>query len=185
MSDPQAIKKAFERNKKAIELRPSLGQSTALTKVRVRDGTTCEIESGSKRLVCDIGKSEGGNDAGPGPGILERSALGSCLAIGYAQQAAVMEIPIESIEVQVESDFDARGQFGLTDEPPGFKAMRYRVIIESPAPEADIREMIDQADATSPVLDDFKRPIPITREVNIKSTKVEILKRNNQQSSNT
>lgn len=172
MSDPKTIKKAFERNKKAIELRPSVGQSTALTKVRVRDGTTCEIESGSKTLVCDVGTSEGGNDAGPGPGIFERSALGSCLAIGYAQQAAVMEISIDSIEVQVESDFDARAQFGLSDDPPGFKALRYRVIIESAAPEVKVREMIDKADARSPVLDDFKRPIPIEREVKVKSTKV-------------
>lgn len=169
MSNPKTIKETFERNKKAIALRPSTGQSTALTKIRVRDGTTCEIESGSKTLVCDVGKTEGGNDAGPGPGILERSALGSCLAIGYTQQAAVMEIPIDSIEVQVESDFDARGQFGLTDNPPGFKALRYRVIIESPAPETEVREMIDKADARSPVLDDFKRPLPIERKIDIKS----------------
>lgn len=171
MSDPKSIKEAFERNKKAIELRPSVGQSTALTKVRVRNGTTCEIESGSKTLVCDIGKREGGNDAGPGPGIFERAALGSCLAMGYAQQAAVDGIPIEHIEVHVESDFDARGQFGLSDDPPGFIALRYRVMIESPAPEADIQRMIDKADARSPVLDDFKRPIPIEREVAIVSSK--------------
>jgi len=173
MANPKTIKEAFDRNKKAIELRPSLGQSTALTKVRVRNGTTCEIESGSKKLVCDIGKTEGGNDAGPGPGIFERAALGSCLAMGYAQEAAVMDIPIDSIEVHVESDFDARGQFGLSDDPPGFKVLRYQVMIESPAPEADIQEMIDQADARSPVLDDFKRPIPIEREVEITSTETQ------------
>lgn len=51
MADPTTIKEAFECNKKAIELRPSVGQSIALTKVRVRDGTTCEIESGSKTLI--------------------------------------------------------------------------------------------------------------------------------------
>ncbi|SMO37418.1 OsmC family protein [Fodinibius sediminis] len=173
MSDSKTIKKAYERNRKAIEMRPSVGQSTALTKVKIRDGTTCEIESGSKTLVCDIGEAEGGNDAGPGPGIFERAALGSCLAMGYAQQAAVMEIPVDHIEVFVESDFDARGQFGLTDDPPGFKALRYEVRIESPAPEVQIIKMINRADARSPVLDDFKRPIPIERKVNIESTRAE------------
>lgn len=172
MANSKIIKEAFERNKKAIELRPSVGQSTALTKVRVRDGTTCEIESGSKTLVCDVGKTEGGNDAGPGPGIFERAALGSCLAIGYAQQAAVRDIPVENIEVHVESEFDARGQFGLSDDPPGFKALKYQVMIESPASEEVIRELIEKADAHSPVLDDLKRPIPVEREVKIKSTKV-------------
>lgn len=167
MAKPERIKKAYERNRKAIKLRPSVGQSTARTIVRVRDGTTCEIESGSKTLVCDVGKTEGGNDAGPGPGIFERASLGSCLAIGYAQQAAVENIPIDTIEVHVESEFDARGQFGISDDPPGFKELRYHVIIKSIASKADIRRIIEEADARSPVLDDFKRPIPVKRKITI------------------
>lgn len=170
MSDSQTIKKAFERNREALEKRPSIGQSTATTKVRVHDGTTCEITASGKKLVCDIGKEQGGNDAGPGPGILERGALGSCLAMGYSLWAAHMEIPIEEIEVEVESEFDARGQFGITEDPPGFNELRYNVSIQSPASEDEIRKLIEKADAHSPVLDDFKRPIPVKRSVNIKST---------------
>lgn len=173
MADSQTIKKAFERNRKAVKLRPSVGQSTARTVIRVRDGTTCEIESGSKKLVCDVGTAEGGNDAGPGPGILERGALGSCLAIGYATWAAYLDITIDSIEVEIESDFDASGQFGLAEIPPGFKELRYRVMIESSAPEEAIRELIEKADACSPVLDDFKRPIPVKRTIHIQSTQTE------------
>lgn len=171
MADPQKIKEAFERNKKALELRPSIGKSTATTKIRVRNGTTCEITASGKNLICDVGTDAGGNDAGPGPGILERGALGSCLAIGYATWAAYLEIPIDAIEVDIESDFDARGQFGLGEDPPGFKELRYKVFIESSAPENKIRELIEKADAHSPVLDDFRRPIPIKREINIKAKK--------------
>lgn len=170
MADPEIIKKAYERNRKAIKLRPSVGQSAALTIVRVRNGTTCEIESGSKTLVCDVGKTEGGNDAGPGPGIFERAALGSCLAIGYAQQAAVRNIPIDNIEVHVESEFDARAQFGMSDDPPGFTELRYHVIIKSSASGTDIRKIIEEADARSPVLDDFKRPIPVQRKITIEQS---------------
>ncbi len=171
MADSQTIKKAFERNREALKKRPSIGQSTATTKVRVRDGTTCEITASGKKLVCDIGTEQGGNDAGPGPGILERGALGSCLAIGYATWAAHLEIPIESIEVDIQSDFDARGQFGIGNYSPGFKELQYEVSIESPASKDDIRKLIKKADAHSPVLDDFKRPIPVKRSINIKPTK--------------
>lgn len=66
MANPRTIKEAFERNKKAIELRPSIGKSAARTTIRVRNGTTCEIESGSKKMMCDVGTDAGGNDAGPG-----------------------------------------------------------------------------------------------------------------------
>lgn len=172
MADPKRIKEAFERNKKALELRPSVGKSTASTKIRVRNGTTCEITASGKKLICDVGTDAGGSDAGPGPGILERGALGSCLAIGYATWAAYLDIPIDSIEIDIESDFDARGQFGIGEDPPGFKELRYTVSIESPASKEDIRELIEKADAHSPVLDDFSRPIPIKREINIKSKKI-------------
>lgn len=173
MADPKTIKEAFERNQKAVKLRPSAGKSTVVTKVSLHDGTTCEVQHKHWNFKVDIGKSEGGNDAGPGPGILERGALGSCLAIAYSQWAAVLEIPIDKIEVDVESDFDARGMLHLTDDPPGFDAIRYKVYIESPASEEEIMQLIEEADEHSPVLDDFRRAIPVEREVNITSTEKE------------
>lgn len=167
MADPETLRDTYERNAKAIALRPSVGMSTGRTTVCLRNGTTCKIENGPWSFIADVGSDQGGNDEGPGPGVLERAALGSCLAIGYSQWAALLEVPVEHIEVEVESDFDARGAFGIEDQPPGFTCLRYRVTIESPAPEADVREVIDEADAHSPVLDDFRRPLPVDREVQI------------------
>lgn len=175
MADPQTIKEAFERNQQALKLRPSKAKSTATTKVRLYDGTTCEVEHKHWKFKVDIGTSEGGNDAGPGPGILERGALGSCLAIAYSQRAAVLGIPIERLEIDVESDFDARGMLYLNDDPPGFNKLRYKVYIESSASEKEIMQLIEDADRHSPVLDDFKRAIPVEREVNITSTEKEKL----------
>jgi uncharacterized OsmC-like protein len=169
MASPTTIREAFERNKKALELRPTIGKSTASTKIKVQNGTTCIITASGKKLTCDVGPEVGGNDAGPGPGILERGALGSCLAIGYATWAAHMEIPIDDIEVEIQSDYDARGQFAISGDPPGYHEIRYIVSIESPADEDHIRELIEIADAHSPVLDDFTRPIPVKRTMNIKS----------------
>jgi len=171
MADPKTIKETFERNQKAVSLRPSMGKSTAVTRVRLYDGTTCEVEHKHWKFKVDIGKLEGGNDAGPGPGILERGALGSCLAVGYSQRAAVLGVPIDKIEVEVESDFDARGMLYIDDRPPGFEALRYKVHIESPAPEEKIMQIIEDADKHSPVLDDFRRAIPVERHVTIKSNK--------------
>jgi uncharacterized OsmC-like protein len=173
MADPKMIKKAFERNQKAVKLRPSAGKSTAVTKVRLHDGTTCEVQHKHWKFKVDIGKSEGGNDAGPGPGILERGALGSCLAIAYSLRAAVLGIPIDRLEIDVESDFDAASMLYLNDDPPGFEALRYKVYVESPASEEEVMQLIEDADRHSPVLDDFKRAIPVEREVTITTTEQE------------
>lgn len=167
MADPETLRNTYKRNAKAVALQPSIGKSTGQTTVRLRDGTTCEVENGPWTFTADVGPDQGGNDEGPGPGVLERAALGSCLAIGISQWAALLEVPVERIEVEIESDFDARGSFDIEDQPPGFTCLRYRVTIESPAPEAEVQEVIDKADAHSPVLDDFRRPLPIDREVQI------------------
>lgn len=167
MADPKTIREAFERNRKAVTLRPSMGKSTAVTKIRLHDGTTCEVEHKHWKFKVDIGKAEGGNDAGPGPGILERGALGSCLAIGYSQRAAMLGVPIDKIEVEVESEFDARGMLYIDDRSPGFEELRYKVFIESPARREQVMRVIEDTDNHSPVLDDFRRAIPVKREVTI------------------
>lgn len=167
MADPKTIKEAYERNKKLLTIKPSKGQYTTTTSVRLYDGTSCEIEHGPWKFTADIGETEGGNDAGPGPSVLERAALGSCLAIGYSKYAAIMDVPIDSLKVEVEADVDARGAFGIDNASPGYKALRYRVIIESSASEEAIREVIKKADEHSPVLKNFTSPIPVEREVKI------------------
>jgi uncharacterized OsmC-like protein len=171
MSDPAKIKVAIERNQKALTLRPSIGRGTATTVVRVRDGTTCDIEDGKWMLVADESTGDGGGGLGPDPGVFGRAALGSCLAIGYMMWAAVRGVPIDSCEVEVESDYDASGPYALDDDAPaGWSAMRYTVKISSPAPESEIQELVEWADRHSSLLWSFSRPIPITRELQVTAT---------------
>lgn len=170
MADAATLKEAFERNRKLLRLKPSRGAYTTTTKIRLYDGTTCEVEHKQWTFLADVGKEQGGNDAGPGPSILERAALGSCLAIGYSTWAAVLDVPIDNIKVEVEAEVDARGTFGIADVSPGYKAMKYRVFIDSPASEDAIREVIEKADAHSPVLSNLREPVPIERDVQINAS---------------
>lgn len=175
MSDVETLKASFERVKKLLTIKPGKGQYTTTTKVRVRNGTTCNIEHKHWTFTADIGEIEGGNDAGPGPGILQRGAIGSCLAIGYAKWAAWLDVPIDNIEVDVQAEVDARGAYGIDGISPAHKRMKYIVRIESPAPDDKIYEVIEKADAHSPILMDTKNPVPIEREVNImKKQKAEV-----------
>jgi uncharacterized OsmC-like protein len=168
VSGTEEIRRAFERNVKAVALRPSVGQGTAVTRVRVRDGLTCEIEDGKWKLIADEDKGWAGNGEGPDPGVFGRTALGSCLAIGYAMWAAKLGVPLSKIEVEVQADYDARGLLGIAPSvPPGWTAMRYIVTVESDAPEADVMRVLDEGDRYSSILDCFRRPLPIERELHI------------------
>jgi uncharacterized OsmC-like protein len=171
MRDPEAVerlKTAMDRNVKAIGLRPSMGQGTAVTKVRVRDACTIDIEDGGWKLIADESVKDGGNGEGPDPGVYGRAALGACLAMGYAMWSAKMGVAIDGIEVDVAAGYDARGMFGVDDNvPPGWPGVRCTVRIESSAPEPDIQRVVEYADAHSPLLYDFSQPLSVTRELHI------------------
>lgn len=166
MSD--SIREALERNVKAVSLRPSIGQGTAITRARLRPGLACDVEDGNWRFTVGMSEKYGGTNEGPNPGVYGRAALASCLAMGYAMWAARLGVQIDSLEVSVEADYDVRGELGVSDDvPPGYLAMRYIVAVESDAAEEDVMRMLDTADRYSSWRDDIVRAVPLRREVRI------------------
>ena len=164
-----SIRTALERSARALELRPTMGQGTARTTATVRVGLACDIQDGRWQLQADMSPKVGGEGSAPDPGVYGRTGLATCLAVGYAMWAARLEVPITGIEVTVEADYDVRGEMGVTEEPPGYRAIRYLVSVESDAPEALVRQVLDRADDRSPWLDNLRRPVPVTRQLTVVS----------------
>src|SRR4030095_6655505 len=165
------LKHSVERSIKALSLKPSLGLGTGVSRTRIKNGLTCEIQEGKWKFVADMPESVGGNAEGPTPGVYGRAAFGSCLAIGYMIMAALMEVPITTLEVEVEADYDDGALLGTSQVAPGYSEVRYTVSIESQATEEDILKMIEEADHNSHYLDVFSRPQKCKRTVNIISSK--------------
>jgi uncharacterized OsmC-like protein len=167
MGRTDEIKTTFERNARAMALRPSVGQGTAVTKVTARDGLMCEVRDGAWTMTVDMSSKSGGDANGPDPGVYGRAALGSCLAIGYREWGAKLGVVFTRLEVEVQADYDSGGHHGVSDAPPGYRQVRYIVSVESDASEAEVMNVLDQADARSPYLDVFTRPIDVRREVRV------------------
>jgi uncharacterized OsmC-like protein len=141
-------------------------QPAATTSVRVADGVTCAIEDGPWRLVCDETVGDGGQGLGPDPGVYVRAGLGACLAQGYVMWASYLGVPIDSVNVTVEADYDARGMLGVDPAiAPGWGAVRYRVEIASSAPEQKVREVVEHADRLSSVRNIIAGAVPVAAEV--------------------
>src|SRR6266850_7522911 len=167
MQRTEDIKSTFERNAKALAMRPSLGRGTAKTKVTLGDGLTCAVEDGKWKLTVDMSSKSGGDDRGPDPGVYGRAALGSCLAIGYKLWASKLGVTLSHIEVEVQADYDSGALHGVAEVPPGYSQVRCVVSVDSDAPEADILMVLEQAYAHSPYRDVFTRPIDVRREVRV------------------
>jgi uncharacterized OsmC-like protein len=171
MGENADFRQILEHNIDSIRANPAAGQGTATTTVRIRNGVTCDIEDGQWKLVGDEMPGDGGGGLGPDPGVFGRAALGTCLAMGYVQWAAHFGVPLDSVDVTVEADYDARGMLGVDESvSPAWSAVRYIVDIASPAGEEKVRAVIDHADRHSPLLADFREPLAVTRELRIART---------------
>ena len=172
MPGNEKIKSSFEKVARTLAHRPALGLGTGISKTRITNGLTCQVEEGDWKFVADMPEQVGGNAAGPTPGVYGRAALGSCLAIGYMLRAAKMGVSIFALEVEVQADYDDSGLFGtVEDVPPGYLEIRYTVRVDSDATEADILQVLDEADKHSPYLDVFSRTQKCRRNVHIVSQK--------------
>jgi uncharacterized OsmC-like protein len=110
----------------------------------------------------------GGDETAPTPGTLGRGALASCIAIGIAGWAARKEIPVDAVQVEVQADFDARGELGMDDRiPPGYKEVRYVISIESPACADVIVELVETVERYSPYVHIFARAQTMKRIVRL------------------
>jgi uncharacterized OsmC-like protein len=165
--DRLAIREIAERHVRLLAARPERGHLSCATRARLADGLRCEIEEGPWRLAADMPAKVGGGETAPTPGVLGRAALAGCLTIGIAAWAARLGVPVDAVEVEVEADFDARGELGVEGVPPGYQQVRYTVSIDSPAPRAELDRLLATAERHSPYLDVFGRAIALRRAVRL------------------
>jgi uncharacterized OsmC-like protein len=159
------IRDSIERSLKAMEARSTIGRGTATTRVRWTEGLRCEVEEGEWRLAADMSTRSGGEGTAPNPGIYGRAALGTCLVISYAKWAAWKGIELTSLEVDVEADYDARGEYGLGEVTAGYSQVRVVVRVTSPHPEEEVRRVLEEADRNSPYMAVFREPQEVRREI--------------------
>ncbi|MDP6954149.1 MAG: OsmC family protein [Alphaproteobacteria bacterium] len=165
MSTDHDIKAATMRVEDKIRRRPSIGRLTKSCTARVSDGLTCSIQDQGWTLMADMKRNLGGNDAAPDPSVYGRAAISSCLAIGYAHWFARLDVPLNSVEVALETDFDYGAVLGISEASPAYTGIRYSVHVDSPASESDVIRALDTADAHSPWLANMRSEVAVERVV--------------------
>ena len=94
------------------------------------------------------------------------NALGSCQAITYRVWAAQLGLRLDKVEISIDGDIDLRGFFGLDDRVrAGFNAVRIRVSLSGPEHASRYEELAAAVDAHCPVLDLFRNPVPVERNL--------------------
>jgi len=126
-------------------------------------GLSFNVDDGkSWRVSTDMSKGLGGGGSAPTPGWLRRAAQAACEATMIAIRAAQEQVELERLEVQIGSISDDRGMLGIEDKAkPGPNESWARVTISSKGASAEkLREIVEWAEAHSPVTDSLCRAVP-------------------------
>ena len=146
------LKDLYERKRRAMLRRPSFGRTTGQARVRLRDGLLLRGRGGDLAHAHRSVGDEGGTGTAPHPGQMMRASIVACLAMGYRQWGARLDVAIDDVDVDVLCESDARGQLGIEGVPIGWQRIVVDVCITSSAPEADVRRVVETADRLSPLL---------------------------------
>lgn len=136
----------------------------------VEEGLRCRAEGpDGATLISDMPKAIGGGGSAPSPGWLLRAALANCDATVITMRAAQLGVTLTTLEVTVDSESDDRGLLGMDEAiPAGPLSVRTRIRIGADGVEAErLREIVQWAEAHSPVGDAINRAVPMKVEVEV------------------
>jgi uncharacterized OsmC-like protein len=132
------------------------------------DGLCCRVEGpDGATIYTDMPAGIGGRSTAPSPAWFTRAGHASCEATMITMRAAELGIPLQRVEVVVDSESDDRGLLALDDTVPA-GPLSSRVWVRITAAGVDpqrLLELVEWADRYSPISDLIRRAIPVHVQV--------------------
>jgi len=146
-------------------------ENATLMTARVR----AEGRSGIRRIrirdfqvISDSEADFAGYNLGPSSPELQLGVLGSCITHTFLIQAAILGVPLESVETEVTAIIDVRtGSPGFENVPIHPHDIRYAVSLVSSAAPAEIDALHKAVDTNCPIMSLLRQPQTIRGEVRL------------------
>jgi len=171
----EQIAASMDRVVSALRRKPHAGlhEDTPAT-VRWAGGlrTVARTAAGAE-LTTDMPAAIGGDDSGPTPGWLLRTALASCAVTRIAMEAAARGIALQTLEAHATSRSDLRGLLGLAEADgrrvaAGPLAMDLHVRIGAPGVDPSVlRALVEATPGCSPVTCALEQPLALGLHVEV------------------
>jgi uncharacterized OsmC-like protein len=111
-----------------------------------------------------------GENTAPNPQEMLMTALNTCMLVGYVASCAVRGIRLDMLEIETSGTLDLRGFLGLDAMvPPGYEAIRTRIVIKGSGTPAEFREIHETVLKTSPNYFNVSRPIRVDATLDIRA----------------
>jgi len=91
------------------------------------------------------------------------AGLASCLAVGFAYNAAARGIRIDALTLGLAGNINLHGFLGLSDKVrPGYRDIQVTCRVRSDASREQLMELCEYVRRTSPVLDIIRNPVSVS-----------------------
>lgn len=147
----------------ANELQPVVLRAQAVAKNR---GGFRELRVRRFHYIGDCNYAHGGQDAGVNTPTTAQAVFASDIADSYLNQAALLGIPINSLEIEIHDRPDTVNT-GRVWYPRNFL---YTVYIDTPASDEQLKELTRLAEENSPVVNFVKAVQNVTADIDYKTS---------------
>jgi uncharacterized OsmC-like protein len=106
-----------------------------------------------------------GSDTGISPAETLISSLASCLAVGYAANAAALGIDLDDMSFEITGNGSLEGFMNIGDSRPGLSDLKIKAIVKSDAPAEKLQELHNYVNEHSPIWDTICNPVKIESEI--------------------
>jgi len=168
-----SVKQALIQTIDNLKENPSASSVAFRSKTKWKGDTLCSVKIRQfPTFDIDEPPELGGQDSAPNPVELVLAALGTCQEIMYSAYAAVMDIALESVEVDVRGYLDLKGLLGMDENvPAGYKRIIFETRINSNSNDEKLLELIHTVENHCPVMDILTRPQSISGSVIVNGKK--------------
>lgn len=113
-----------------------------------------------------------GEDKGPNPVEYLLTALAACVTTSIVYHAAAKGITLNAVESRLEGDIDLQGFLGLRDDVRrGYEQIRMFFKIDADVPDEELEDLVKLGPTFSPVYDSITKGVPVTVELDKKSSR--------------
>jgi len=157
---------------------PGVGQFRFYAETEWRDALKCvteidEFDQAGERIRTREFHVEGdepeqilGERTAPNAVELLLAALGSCLSVGYAANAAAMGIELDDLRFELSGEVDLRGFLGISEDVrAGYEEVTVTTYIDADASEEELAELREHVEATSPLVDNITNEVPLETDL--------------------
>jgi uncharacterized OsmC-like protein len=146
---------------------PSAAVVTLRAEGRLGEGIACRVDTGKALVEAGLHPASGGSGLQACSGDMLLEALVACAGVTLTAVATALNIPLNDARVRAEGDLDFRGTLGVAkDAPVGFRAIRLRFELDTPASEEQKKKLIELTERYCVVLQTLRAGPPVAVAVN-------------------